>query len=261
MAAVPPTVTFYLSDLDSQATAGLLTLGTAVMDTPEFDFAVDVSVPKTDLNLFNYTLHNENWASENPDAQDISITFPDYATSAFVDLNNYGDYVVDRVSGQNAGITSILTDYSTSDECGIALLNNVRLHYGHPKVLSIFSDENTVKSALKTAINNAFAAKVAANNSALTGSFSFVQGDNDTANNAVKSLLRIIAVDSTRLTAFQEENTVGFADLLREGDIIQVVVDIIENPLQLNLDGTTPSDRKSTRMLIRLNVTNAAPAP
>jgi len=262
----PGPVILYLSDLDAQTTAGVLTLDTATMDTPIYEFAVDISVPKTDLNLFNYTLNNENFAIENPNAQDISITFPDYPTTAFIDLNNYGDYSVDRASGQNNVISAILSTYSNVDENGLILLSNVAKHFGHPKILSIFSDENTVKFNLKGAINTAFTAKVASNATALTadfpsGSSPFVLGDNATANTAVKSLLKIIQTDSTRLAYFQEQNTdtAGFADLLKAGDIIQSVVQVFENSGQLNLNGSTPQSQVATKMLVRINVIDAAP--
>lgn len=252
-----PSVSFYFFSLDSEATQSVLSLPTSTTETPIYDFAVDLNVIKTDLNFCNYTLLNENWSTENPDAQDISITFPDYADSAFIDLNNYGDYVVDRLSGQNAGISTILNDYSTSDENGIAILNNVRQHFGHPKVLSIFSGENQVKSDLKLAVNNAFKAKVESNARDLIGSFSFDPNhQNATVKNVANSLLRIISADPTRISAFQESTSLGFADLIRTDDVIMAVVNILESPLQLNLDSSTPTEQKSTKILIRLTVTD-----
>lgn len=249
-----PSLTFYHSGLDSTATADALTLPAFTPETPEYDFAVTLPVEKANLNLFSYTLNNENWDEEDPDEQDISITFPNYATSAFSNLLEQGEFTVDYTSGNNPVISAILTAFNDSNAYGIALLHVFAQHYGSYKVFSLFTGENHAKSALRTDINDAIGATVTANAGDLASPASFIIGNNTTHNNAITTLLNMIQNAPSRMDRFKTSTTVGLSELLEVDDEIQFVVTIFENALQNNLDGTTPTTQQKSRILVKIKV-------
>jgi len=246
---------FYLSSTDSQATTDQLTLPTYTPEVPDYDYAVDLSVPKTDLNLFTYTLNNENWDTQDPDKQDVTITFDNYASSALSNLKNVGDFALDTTTVYGADITEIMTNFNNLDGYKLAILYIFKQHYGNAKVLSLFSGENTAVENLANYINTAIGDKVSANATALPASSEFITGDDTTVNNAVNLLKNIIQVDAARLNAFDNSTSVGLSDLLNQDDILEFVVTILENLDQANLDGTQQSEQKTAKMLVRLHVT------
>jgi hypothetical protein len=247
-------LTFYHSGLDSTVTANALTLPRFTPETPTYDYIVDLNLRKQDLNLFTYTLNKDDWNPTNPDEQDVSITFENYATSAFSNLLSKGEFAVDYSSGVGTGAIDVLSAYQTSDAYGIALLLIFLRHYGNHRVLSLFSGEMDAKSTLRTDINDGIAHTVATNAALLPTLSGFVIGTDTTINNAVNSFLNIIQNDNDRLEIFNTQNTVGLSDLLRADDKIQFVVSIFENTAQADLDGTTQSSQQSARMMIRITV-------
>ena len=73
---------------------------------------------------------------------------------------------------------------------------------------------------------------------------------------AVSTLLNMITNDPDRIEQFQTSNILGLSELLKANDKIQFVVTIYENANQNNLDGTPITTQQTSKMLVRINVTD-----